>query len=178
MFALVTAIALAALAQFGPDQLSYYEHLKHLEPLAGEWIGKDAIEPEKPITILATNTWNLNKNLMEMNWRLEAGGQTVELFRAYWAWDPTLEQVTFRLHRFDGGYVDGVSTKEGDLVHVLVRGYMTEKPKEGDDPLPMLMMQTAELTFPADDQFIYATSNHIMGGDLHPPEKYVFERKK
>lgn len=63
---------------------SNYEHLKGLEFYVGEWIGEsrvpeDADDPNagKELKIPVTTKWELNKNLLVADWKVQVDGKTV-----------------------------------------------------------------------------------------------------
>lgn len=102
-----------------------YSQLKDLEWLIGNW--KDA---DQDVTITFTNNWDKFKNFIIQHFKMETyGTETIEGLQII-GWDPIQKHIRSWVYDSDGGFGDGVWTKQNGGWQVALK-YVLSDGSEG-----------------------------------------------
>ncbi|MEM1282298.1 MAG: SgcJ/EcaC family oxidoreductase [Chlamydiota bacterium] len=88
---------------------SHYEHLKELEWLVGEWVDED--EDTKIVTNIS---WSDNRNYLTQYFTVTAEGQNIQEGKQIIAWDPSTRTIRSWIFDSDGGFGEGIWSREKD----------------------------------------------------------------
>lgn len=101
---------------------SNYENLQGLEPLIGEWTGETQLQQDipglakkgAPATVPLACEWDLNKNVIRVEWSYVVNGKTIQVTKAMIGWDPLQSKIVNMSFNSLGGRSQGIWNKTGD----------------------------------------------------------------
>jgi uncharacterized protein (TIGR02246 family) len=89
--------------------LSHNERLKELDWLVGDWVDESSDS-----VVHATCRWSADKNFLLRDFTLHAEGRSVMNVTQRIGWDPLSKQIKSWVFDSEGGYGDGLWTRNGD----------------------------------------------------------------
>jgi uncharacterized protein (TIGR02246 family) len=136
------------------DASPHYEKLKVLEWMIGEWVDEDATGR------LETRCfWSKNQNFLVRSFSISVGGRTASEGKQIIGWDPALKQIRSWVFDSNGGFGEGIWSKQGESWHVKSAIVLTTGEKASSINV---------LTPVNDNSFTWQSTGREVGGELLP----------
>jgi uncharacterized protein (TIGR02246 family) len=101
--------------------VAHHEHLKPLEWLVGEWVDQSSDS-----TVHASCRWSTDKNFLLRDFTVHVQGRPVMTVHQRIGWDPLTRQIKSWVFDSEGGYGDGLWTRQGNQWVIKATGVLTD----------------------------------------------------
>lgn len=88
---------------------SNYQQLKELEWMVGDWV-----DESEDSVVTTSCRWSKNKNFLLRNFKVRIAGQDTIEGSTRIGWDPLTKQIKSWVFDTEGGYAEGLWTRDGD----------------------------------------------------------------
>jgi uncharacterized protein (TIGR02246 family) len=148
-----------------PDHaLSYYEHLKELEWLVGDWVEETA-----DAVVLTSVAWTDDKNFLLRSFDVRVKGKPALTGTQRIGWDPLTKQIKSWVFDSHGGYGDGLWMRSGDQWVIKATGVR---------PDGRIATATQVLTYLNKDSLRWKSIDRTLGSEIaHDIDEIVMVRK-
>lgn len=144
--------------------LAHQERLKELEWMLGDWVDETADS-----TVHANCRWSADKNYLLREFTIHVQGQPVMTVEERMGWDPLSKQIKSWVFDSEGGYGDGLWTRDGNRWIIKSTGVL---------PDGRLASATQILTHVGPQTARWASVERTVGGQVVPNlHDYVFVRR-
>jgi uncharacterized protein (TIGR02246 family) len=137
--------------------LAHSERLKELEWLVGDWIDESSES-----VVHATCRWSADKNFLLRDFTIHADGKSVMTVTQRIGWDPLSKQIKSWVFDSEGGYGDGLWTRNGEQWMIKSSGVL---------PDGRIATATNILTRVGPNSARWASTERTVGG-YHAPDRF------
>jgi uncharacterized protein (TIGR02246 family) len=137
--------------------LAHSERLKELEWLVGDWLDESS-----DAVVHATCRWTADKNFLLRDFTVQAEGKPVMTVTERIGWDPLSKQIKSWVFDSEGGYGDGLWTRNGDQWMIKSSGVL---------PDGRIATATNILTHVGPNTARWASTERTVGG-AHAPDRF------
>jgi len=92
-----------------PPPPSHYEQLKDLEWMVGSWVDREGGD-----VVRTECEWTRNRNFLRRSFTVSIGGHIDLSGMQFVGWDPVRKQIRSWVFDSDGGFAEGVWSRDGD----------------------------------------------------------------
>ncbi len=144
--------------------VAHHEHLKALEWLLGDWLDQSSDS-----TVHATCRWSEDKNFLLRDFTIHVQGRPVMSVSQRIGWDPLTRQIKSWVFDSEGGYGDGLWTRDGNKWVIKSTGVLTDG---------RIASATQTLTPIGPNSAEWSSTERTIGDQsIAEPAKYVMVRR-
>jgi uncharacterized protein (TIGR02246 family) len=138
-------------------RVAHSERLKELEWLVGDWVDESS-----DAVVYATCRWSADKNFLLRDFTVHTEGKAVMTVTQRVGWDPLTKQIKSWVFDSEGGYGDGLWTRNGDQWMIKSTGVL---------PDGRIATATNLLTRVGPNSTRWASTERTVGGN-HAPDHF------
>jgi uncharacterized protein (TIGR02246 family) len=143
--------------------LSPHDRLQPLAWLVGDWVDED---PESVVTMSCR--WSKDRNYVLCDYNVQLKGKKVLDATQRIGWDPLARQIRSWVFDSDGGFSQGVWTRDGDRWIIKSTGVLPEGTSSS---------ATFTLSPQGKDRFLWKSMDRVSGDAVEPDFEVVIVRK-
>jgi len=133
---------------------SHYDQLKELEWMVGSWVDED-----DEISIVTECNWTRNKNFLTRSFTVSRQGDVEMAGMQIVGWDAADKQIRSWTFDSDGGWSQGVWTKDGDRWYIRKRGVLADGKKAS---------AVNTVKYIDENSFTFKSAMRTVGGEILP----------